>query len=121
MSDAEPLYDHQHVRASSNASYASSDTSEDSPCYPSFDIYPNAFFNANGTVAADSDSFATYSGSVPVPAGLLQPPTGFVHHGTGCSQIPKLRVACAPGIHGERTMWSLCEQCGAIQMVESSS
>lgn len=36
-----------------------------------------------------------------------------------CSQIPKLRVACAAGLNGQRTMWSFCEQCGAISMVES--
>jgi len=35
-----------------------------------------------------------------------------------CTQIPKLRVACASSVNGHRTMWSHCEQCGAISMVE---
>jgi hypothetical protein len=40
---------------------------------------------------------------------------------TGCSQIPKLKVACAPGLGGKRTMWSFCEQCGAISMVDDGT
>ncbi|KIY46168.1 hypothetical protein FISHEDRAFT_31714, partial [Fistulina hepatica ATCC 64428] len=52
------------------------------------------------------------------PVGLLQPSPGFSHHGSGCSQIPKLRVACSAGLNDQRTMWSFCEQCGAISMVE---
>ena len=35
-----------------------------------------------------------------------------------CSQIPKLRMACAAGLNGQRTMWAHCEQCGAIEMVD---
>lgn len=38
---------------------------------------------------------------------------------TNCIQIPKLKIACATGVNGQRTMWSHCEQCGAISMVES--
>ncbi|KAK0213015.1 hypothetical protein DFS33DRAFT_1370395 [Desarmillaria ectypa] len=92
MSDAEPLYSSHHMRASSNASSASSDT--DSPSTEShYSAQPNV--------------------------GLLQPHSNFVHHGSRCSQIPKLRVACASGVHGQRTMWSFCEQCGAISMVDS--
>ncbi|OJA17469.1 hypothetical protein AZE42_03922 [Rhizopogon vesiculosus] len=51
--------------------------------------------------------------------GLLQPASSFTHHGSRCSQIPKLRVACSAGPDGSRTMWSFCEQCGAISMVDS--
>ncbi|KAG2150411.1 hypothetical protein DEU56DRAFT_779806 [Suillus clintonianus] len=51
--------------------------------------------------------------------GLLQPASSFTHHGSHCSQIPKLRVACSAGSDGSRTMWSFCEQCGAISMVDS--
>ncbi|KAG2111290.1 uncharacterized protein F5147DRAFT_573724 [Suillus discolor] len=51
--------------------------------------------------------------------GLLQPASSFTHHGSHCSQIPKLRVACSAGPDGSRTMWSFCEQCGAISMVDS--
>ncbi|THV06801.1 hypothetical protein K435DRAFT_773118 [Dendrothele bispora CBS 962.96] len=53
----------------------------------------------------------------PQNVGLLQPYSGFAHHGSHCSSIPKLRVACAPGLNGQRTMWSFCEDCGAISMV----
>ncbi|KAJ7072509.1 hypothetical protein C8F01DRAFT_1076493 [Mycena amicta] len=53
--------------------------------------------------------------------GLLQPSSSFSHHGTSCSQIPKLKVACASGPNGQRTMWSFCEQCGAISMVDDGS
>ncbi|KIJ18659.1 hypothetical protein PAXINDRAFT_71105, partial [Paxillus involutus ATCC 200175] len=51
--------------------------------------------------------------------GLMQPVSSFTHHGSHCSQIPKLRVACSAGPDGSRTMWSFCEQCGAISMVDS--
>ncbi|KZP34305.1 hypothetical protein FIBSPDRAFT_906428 [Athelia psychrophila] len=51
--------------------------------------------------------------------GLLQPSSSFKHHGTGCQQIPKLRIACSPGLNGSRTMWSFCEECGAISQVDS--
>ncbi|KAF8908821.1 hypothetical protein CPB85DRAFT_1222408, partial [Mucidula mucida] len=118
MTDAEPLlYSSHHIRASSNVSSASSDDSEDSPCYPSFDLYPLPFFGASGSVDTNSHSFAHYSAQASV--GLLQPRNDFVHHGSNCSQIPKLKVACASSIGGQRTMWSFCEQCGAISMVDS--
>ncbi|KAL4078331.1 hypothetical protein V8B97DRAFT_2003554 [Scleroderma yunnanense] len=69
----------------------------------------------------------------PKAVGLLQPVSSFSHHGgfqqfpspyvfnlsSDCSQIPKLRVACSAGPDGSRTMWSFCEQCGAISMVDS--
>jgi len=38
---------------------------------------------------------------------------------SNCTQIPKLRIACASSGNGQRTMWSHCEQCGAISMVDS--
>ncbi|KAH0589289.1 hypothetical protein H2248_005051 [Termitomyces sp. 'cryptogamus'] len=126
MCDAEPLYpEPHHTRLSSNASSTSSDESNSPlsnfPAYPTFDLYPLPFFNSEGSVDPNSHSYAHYatkSASTP-PVGLLQPSSSFAHHGTGCSQVPKLRVACAPGLNGQRTMWSFCEQCGAISMVES--
>ncbi|KAF9227297.1 hypothetical protein BS17DRAFT_775252 [Gyrodon lividus] len=56
---------------------------------------------------------------LPKVVGLMQPASSFSHHGSHCSQIPKLRVACSAGPEGSRTMWSFCEQCGAISMVDS--
>ncbi|KAK0438696.1 uncharacterized protein EV420DRAFT_566045 [Desarmillaria tabescens] len=120
MSDAEPLYSSHHMRASSNASSASSDTdspSTESPAYPNFEIYPLPFFNSAEAVDQNSHPYSDYSTQPNI--GLLQPHSNFVHHGSHCSQIPKLRVACASGVHGQRTMWSFCEQCGAISMVDS--
>jgi len=123
MSDVESPYpDIVHSRLQSNASSVSSDASDSfathSPSYPTFDLYPLPFFTDNGTVNTDSHNFSQYSRQSS-PVGLLQPSKSFVHHGTNCTQIPKLKIACATGINGQRTMWSHCEQCGAISMVES--
>jgi len=126
MFDSAPLSaDPHHSRLSSNASSASSDSSgsptNGSPaCYPTFDIYPLPFFSNEGSVNTKSHEYSHYTRfpSTP-PVGLLQPSGSFVHHGNGCSQVPKLRVACNPGLNGQRTMWSFCEQCGAISMVDS--
>ncbi|KAK0437504.1 hypothetical protein ARMSODRAFT_880036 [Armillaria solidipes] len=118
MSDAEPLYSSHHMRASSNASSASSDTSDspstESPAYPNFELYPLPFAES-----VDQNSHPCSGYSAQPNVGLLQPHSNFAHHGSHCSQIPKLRIACAPGVHGQRTMWSFCEQCGAISMVDS--
>ena len=125
MSDAEPLYpEMHHSRLSSNVSSASSNGSDSplgsSPAYPTFDIYPMPFFNSSGSVNTNSHNYAHYATQPPSPPiGLLQPSSSFAHHGSSCSQVPKLRVACAPGLNGQRTMWSFCEQCGAISMVEN--
>ncbi|KXN90184.1 hypothetical protein AN958_04674 [Leucoagaricus sp. SymC.cos] len=125
MSEAEPLYsDTFHMRLPSNASSASSNASNspvfESPSYPGFDIYPSPFFSSDGRIDSNSHSYSHYANqSFDHNSGLLQPSIGFRHHGTGCSQIPKLRIACASGLNGQRTMWSFCEQCGAISMVET--
>ncbi|KAH9839428.1 uncharacterized protein C8Q71DRAFT_856043 [Rhodofomes roseus] len=104
-----------HTRLPSDASYSSStagDSPRISPAYPSFDLYPA---DDNGFNSFDSP-VSEASGSV----GLLQPKNpSFTHHGQKCSQIPKLRVACSPGLNGQRTMWAHCEQCGAIEMVHT--
>jgi len=125
MCDAEPLYPEVHSRLPSNVSSTSSNGSSspltNSSAYPTFDLYPLPFFNSEGSVNPNSHNYAHYATQPPTtpPVGLLQPSSSFAHHGTGCSQVPKLRVACAPGLNGERTMWSFCEQCGAISMVEN--
>ncbi|KAJ7755721.1 hypothetical protein DFH07DRAFT_488365 [Mycena maculata] len=118
MSDAQPLA--HHTRFPSNASSASESPSSASP-YPTFNLYPLPFFTPDGTVDPNSHNFAHYAAVQQLPStpvGLLQPSSAFSHHGSGCSQIPKLKVACASGVNGQRTMWSFCEQCGAISMVD---
>ncbi|EKM80827.1 hypothetical protein AGABI1DRAFT_98948 [Agaricus bisporus var. burnettii JB137-S8] len=125
MADVEPLYPETfHMRLSSDASSTSSNGSNspvlESPLYPAFNIYPLPFFNDDGSVQSNSHSYSHYANqSLDHHAGLLQPLSGFRHHGSGCSQIPKLRIACSSGLNGQRTMWSFCEQCGAISMVEA--
>jgi len=39
-------------------------------------------------------------------------------HRSGCMQIPKLRLSAYPNADGERTMWTHCEECGAIEMIK---
>ncbi|KAJ7124933.1 hypothetical protein C8R44DRAFT_781834 [Mycena epipterygia] len=125
MSEAQPISYGAHSRLSSNVSSASSNL--DSPSsvspYPTFDLYPLPFFGADGAVNPNSHNFAYYAAQQPPSpsVGLLQPSSAFAHHGSGCSQIPKLKVACAPGLNGQRTMWSFCEQCGAISMVDDGA
>ncbi|KAF8170228.1 hypothetical protein K438DRAFT_1854252 [Mycena galopus ATCC 62051] len=125
MSEAEPLSsDSAHHRFPSNVSSVSSlDSPPSSSPYPTFDLYPLPFFGNDGTVDPNSHSFAHYAAQQPPSpsVGLLQPSAAFTHHGSGCSQIPKLKVACASGLNGQRTMWSFCEQCGAISMVDDGS
>ncbi|KIK67039.1 hypothetical protein GYMLUDRAFT_37071 [Collybiopsis luxurians FD-317 M1] len=115
MSEAEPLYPH-HYRNTSSAStassYSSSSPTTPPTIYPSIEPYPLSLIPdiAMNTV---SESYQSPNSNI----GLLQPHPDFKHHGTGCSTIPKLRIACAPGLNGNRTMWSFCEDCGAISMV----
>ena len=96
--------------------------------YPTFELYPT-----------QSEAPSRMS----PPVGLLQPtvahlrlvPTGAeqvipnadplysprclnIFSSNNCTQIPKLRVACEAGPNGQRSMWAMCEQCGAINMVE---
>ncbi|TFK54514.1 hypothetical protein OE88DRAFT_1724120 [Heliocybe sulcata] len=126
MSDAEPMMDpYHHIRLPSTASTmsTSSDGSAESPAsYPSFDLYP--FPNAYGANQAEQYLQSTYMLSPETSAkmaALLEPrnTVALRHYSPNCSQIPKLRIACATGLTGSRTMWSHCEQCGAIQMVDS--
>ncbi|CAK5281367.1 unnamed protein product [Mycena citricolor] len=123
MSDVQPVFSTpHHTRLPSNVSSVSTNSNPSSPAYPAFDLYPLPFFGADGNVDPNSHSYAHYAQQPPSPpVGLLQPSSSFSHHGTGCSQIPKLKVACASGINGQRTMWSFCEQCGSISMVDDGS
>ncbi|KAH9894774.1 hypothetical protein C8Q73DRAFT_789971 [Cubamyces lactineus] len=124
ISDLEPLAipTHPfHTRLPSNASYASSATSDsprNSPLYPVFDLYPT---EPDSYMAVTSHGFPDPSLNAPEkPVGLIQPRgNSFTHHGQNCTQIPKLRMACAAGPNGRRSMWAHCEECGAIEMVDS--
>ncbi|KZT10602.1 uncharacterized protein LAESUDRAFT_734442 [Laetiporus sulphureus 93-53] len=108
-----------HTRLPSNASYSSSSAGDSphlSPMYPSFDLYPS---DDQGYIGAQNP-FDSPMCNAPRAVGLLQPKNAsFTHHGASCTQIPKLRVACSPGLNGQRTMWAHCEQCGAIEMVRT--
>ncbi|KAI0930537.1 hypothetical protein AcW1_009198 [Taiwanofungus camphoratus] len=123
MSDFEPLslsiQQPYHLRLPSDASYSSSNASDsprDCPIYPAFDLYPLDAQTSTGS----SINFGLSMDFTPKPVGLLQPRSpSFTHHGQNCSQIPKLRIACSPGLSGQRTMWAHCEQCGAIEMVNT--
>lgn len=127
MSDAsvyhlEPLFipiQPFHTRFPSNASSSSSspsDSARNSPMYPRFDLYPHGDLGYLGS----QNPFDVAMDEAPRPVGLIQPKSAsFTHHGQNCSQIPKLRVACSPGLNGQRTMWAHCEQCGAIEMVQT--
>jgi len=128
MSDA-PYEEPHHVRLSSSASSTSSSEYSPSPLssvpqYPEFNLYPFAFFDQSTQLGTqDIDEFGRPRYTHPSPTldsvSLLQPTQAspFTHHGRTCTQIPKLRVACSPGVNGTRTMWSHCEECGAIEMV----
>ncbi|KAF8629192.1 hypothetical protein AX17_005777 [Amanita inopinata Kibby_2008] len=124
MSEAEPYFPElHHIRTPSSASSTSSFLESpiiETSVYPTFDLYPLPFFSDEGSVNTDSHNFSHYASQhADIKIGLLQPSASFRHHGTSCSQIPKLRVACASGPNGQRTMWSLCEQCGSISMVDA--
>jgi hypothetical protein len=120
VSSLEPVISEQHhMRLNSGASTSSSSDFGDATTYPSFTVCPNPFFGSDGSVDIDSHNFSRLSDSPPPrrSVGLLEPKNSFIHHGN-CTQIPKLRVACASNLHGQRSMWSHCEQCGAIEMID---
>ncbi|KAF7321499.1 hypothetical protein MKEN_00670700 [Mycena kentingensis (nom. inval.)] len=113
MEDA-PYDGPYHIRFPSHVSDASSASPANSPAL-------NDTFLALNNCGIDAQEFPLQQSPQQSPVGLLQPSGAFTHHGTGCTQIPKLKVACASGLNGTRTMWSFCEQCGAISMVDDGS
>ncbi|KAH9963433.1 hypothetical protein BGW80DRAFT_1438595 [Lactifluus volemus] len=116
VSPLEPMISEQHhVRLDSGASTASSSDDGDAPAYPSFGSHPTPFFGSDGTVDSDPHNSPRHSTSPPPQkyVGLLEPKNNFF-----IMVIPKLRVACASSAQGQRTMWSHCEQCGAIEMID---
>lgn len=122
-SDNELMPAQQYHSRHDSAASTNSDASSTHPSrYPSFNIYPTPFFGGpGGTVDTDSHNYLRYATPPPQapakPVGLFEPRNSFAHHGN-CTQIPKLRIACSAGSHGQRTMWSHCEECGAIEMID---
>jgi hypothetical protein len=116
MSEAEPFVHHYRntSSASSDSSNASGSPATSPSSNPSVEPYPLSLIPDVSMSSVTQSSRASFSN-----IGLLQPHLDFKHHGTTCTTIPKLRIACAPGLQGQRTMWSFCEDCGAIAMVNS--
>jgi len=81
-----------------------------SPNYPNFHLYPQ-------TASTHFDDLSHRPSSPDKAVGLMQP-AGFAHNNGNCTRIPKLRVSCESGPGGKRTMWSFCEDCGAVNLVE---
>jgi len=111
MSDA-PMYDLQPFHRDDRLLSTTSSNTSGSPAispggYPVLELYPD--MGMNGT------NFGP-----PSPVGLLQPTAGMsINSHQFCTQIPKLKVACASGTNGRRMMYTLCEECGSIEMVDS--
>ncbi|KAF8518757.1 hypothetical protein JB92DRAFT_2901558 [Gautieria morchelliformis] len=126
---------HQADVAMGDASYEppSASTSEfdsdASTSIPAFDMYPFPSYEPSGVqmdgvtesfVHSPSESRTSSNaseGSKPC-LGLMQPKPSFVHNVSNCYQIPRLRVSCESGIGGQRTLWTQCDQCGAIDMID---
>ncbi|KAG9081333.1 hypothetical protein FS749_007737 [Ceratobasidium sp. UAMH 11750] len=113
--------------APSLASLATTASSQGSPAYPHFDLYPFPSFGADADMTDSTldprKAFASSHSRSDSNIGLLQPQSisgDFVHHGTNCSQIPRLRMASHPGLEGRRSLWSHCVECGAVAMVSTS-
>lgn len=118
-----------------------SDDTASSKGYPSLDIYPpvqktpNAHNNAtlhdtpvSPASAWSAQPFASNLAPPPVSPGLLQPtPSGPLgddatpvelargQHGPQCTSIPKLRMSDYPDASGERSLWAMCPDCGAME------
>ncbi|EJD03142.1 uncharacterized protein FOMMEDRAFT_108277 [Fomitiporia mediterranea MF3/22] len=96
---------------------------------PSMDIDFPAGFHSRlpSSASSDTDYSSDASTSSPSDPSICPPPVngrtfsglGFSHLRSDCKQLPKLRVACGAGPSGNRSMWGLCEECGAIQMLDS--
>ncbi|KAF8588712.1 hypothetical protein K439DRAFT_585252 [Ramaria rubella] len=100
-----------------------------SPSYPSFDLYPFPSYGSNdvdmngvnqtyNNSTSESRTSSNASEENKARVGLMQPKASFVHNVSNCFQIPRLRVACESGINGHRTLWSQCDNCGAIDMID---
>lgn len=80
-------------------------------------IHARRLSSSASSASADSE-FSLQASAQPSPTATYST-LQFVHHRSDCKQIPKLRVACEAGPTGSRSMWALCEECQAIEMVDS--
>lgn len=122
-----------------------SDDSEGSKGYPHLDIYPslqnhpNPHHFSNNTTSTYFDtpvapqsawSAQPFASNLapPVSPGLIQPtvsaPLGDDatpverargQHGPQCTSIPKLRMSDYADASGERSLWAMCPDCGAME------
>ncbi|KZV82137.1 hypothetical protein EXIGLDRAFT_702935 [Exidia glandulosa HHB12029] len=114
------------------SAHTSSSTPEQSPTalpaqgeapsqYPAFDLYPLPSFAMDCDMGMQTNNTQPTTPVDDAKVGIMQPTTAHVGgsvHGPHCTSIPKLRLSCSAGLMGRRTMWTHCEQCGAIEMVE---
>ncbi|KAI5123848.1 hypothetical protein M0805_005667 [Coniferiporia weirii] len=85
-----------------------------------------AAFHSRLPSSASSD-YSSDASLSSYPPSRASPPVGmqqfstldFAHKRNDCKQIPKLRIACGAGPSGQRSMWAMCEECGAIEIVDS--
>lgn len=83
---------------------------------PAFDpvygrVSDNRFSSDASTVSTNSTT-----------TGLFQPSQdSYTHHGPQCKSVPKIRLSGYPNANGERSMWTHCEDCGAIEMIKGCS
>ncbi|WOO76616.1 uncharacterized protein LOC62_01G000242 [Vanrija pseudolonga] len=105
--------------------------------YPSFTAHSNPHhFSNNGGSSACAPyplSAQPYSTTLRAPGqpGLMQPSQGFAlpedasaierarnAHGPHCTSIPKLRMSDYPDASGHRSLWSVCQDCGACERAQ---
>ncbi|KAI9510830.1 hypothetical protein F5148DRAFT_498640 [Russula earlei] len=91
------------------------------PTYPSFNFYPIRFLLRT---ALSTPTRITLQHTRPrhraSPSVCWNEKTVFSIVGIA-PRFQKLRVACAAGALGQRSMWSHCEQCGAIEMIDPAT
>ncbi|WVN88226.1 uncharacterized protein L203_103427 [Cryptococcus depauperatus CBS 7841] len=106
--------------------------------YPSLTPHtsPNHFSNQNGNAmfrASSQLAAQPFSTGLPAPAarGIFQPTMSNplplnatevekarAQHGPWCKSIPRLIMSKYPDINGKRSMWTVCEDCGACEKTQ---
>ncbi|WVR07137.1 hypothetical protein IAU60_004178 [Kwoniella sp. DSM 27419] len=103
--------------------------------HPNPNHFSNPHYQSGQNIRASSPLAAqAFSTGLPAPAprGLMQPasagPVAFNasdvekarnQHGPGCKSIPKLVMSDYPDpVTGNRSMWSICGDCGACEMAQ---
>ncbi|KAH8119196.1 hypothetical protein DFH11DRAFT_1540051 [Phellopilus nigrolimitatus] len=91
-----------------------------------FDSMHTAFHSRlPSSASTDSSDYSSDAASPYDPPSRASPPAGaqpsstlqFTHSSNECTQIPKLRVACESGLNGQRSMFAMCEECGALRQL----